>query len=219
MTSESCVQCHNTHPDKTWGDHKWNVGDSRGVLEVITPIEEELMAHKEMWKTIKSGKPWSGDLKNRAKDGSVYYVHTTIIPAFNTEGELVEYISFREDITEKVLAEQRLEEERKLNQIILDNQEEVLLLATKKSGVINVNTKFFTTFNFKSLNDFKESHKCICELFIDISMPSINIGEMVEYIREGNESLPILALAEQSVETELIDITAYLHKPLALEPF
>ncbi|MBU1668116.1 response regulator [bacterium] len=71
-----------------------------------------------------------------------------------------------EDITKKVLVEKTLEEERKLNQIILDYQEQILILSTKKSGMININNKFFTTFDFKDLNDFKEYHQCICELFI-----------------------------------------------------
>ena len=45
MTSEACVTCHNNHPDRTWERNKWKVGDKRGVLEVITPIEEEIAAN------------------------------------------------------------------------------------------------------------------------------------------------------------------------------
>ena len=39
-------------------------------------------------------------------------------------------------------------------------------MSTQTAGVININTKFFHTFDFENLNDFKESHQCICELFI-----------------------------------------------------
>ncbi len=45
MTDKSCVTCHNDHADRTWEKGKWNLGDKRGVLEVITPLEEELAGH------------------------------------------------------------------------------------------------------------------------------------------------------------------------------
>lgn|GEM_PF-2372496 len=48
MTLDACVKCHNSHPDKTWGDKVWKIGDKRGVLEVITPIDDIL---GEMHKT------------------------------------------------------------------------------------------------------------------------------------------------------------------------
>ena len=48
MSLDACVKCHNSHPDKTWGDKEWKVGDKRGVLEVITPIDDIL---GEMHKT------------------------------------------------------------------------------------------------------------------------------------------------------------------------
>jgi diguanylate cyclase (GGDEF)-like protein/PAS domain S-box-containing protein len=48
MTDQSCVDCHNRHPDRTWEKDKWKLGDKRGILEVITPIEEELVGHRVM---------------------------------------------------------------------------------------------------------------------------------------------------------------------------
>ncbi|MBD3841025.1 MAG: DUF3365 domain-containing protein [Campylobacterales bacterium] len=48
MDQEACVSCHNSHKDKTWETNKWKLGDVRGVLEVITPIDEALQANNEM---------------------------------------------------------------------------------------------------------------------------------------------------------------------------
>ncbi len=45
MTDASCVTCHNEHSDRTWEKDKWKLGDKRGVLEVITPLEDELAGH------------------------------------------------------------------------------------------------------------------------------------------------------------------------------
>lgn len=48
MTDPSCVSCHNSHKDKTWKEGFWKLGDKRGVLEVITPLDEEFKANNQM---------------------------------------------------------------------------------------------------------------------------------------------------------------------------
>jgi PAS domain S-box-containing protein len=55
----------------------------------------------DMWKTIMSGQAWNGEVCNRAKDGSLYWVHSTNIPQFDTNGKISRFISLRFDITEK----------------------------------------------------------------------------------------------------------------------
>ena len=62
-------------------------------------------AFTHMWDTIKSGNVWRGEIKNRKKDGSFYWVFSTIFPRYE-HGEIVGYISLRRDITaEKLLNE------------------------------------------------------------------------------------------------------------------
>ncbi|WP_180028930.1 bifunctional diguanylate cyclase/phosphodiesterase [Acinetobacter sp. YH16032] len=55
---------------------------------------------KYMWKAISSGEIWKGEICNRAKNGSLYWVETTIVPLKDNNGVLQNYISIRTDITQ-----------------------------------------------------------------------------------------------------------------------
>lgn len=63
---------------------------------------------EDLWKTISSKKEWKGQIKNRAKDGSSYYVDAVIAPILDENGEIYEYIALRNDITDIIDAKRQL---------------------------------------------------------------------------------------------------------------
>lgn len=64
---------------------------------------------KELWGTISSGKVWRGDVKSKAKDGTFFWLDSTIVPIFNDDHEIIQYFSLRLPIDDK----KRIEAERK----------------------------------------------------------------------------------------------------------
>jgi len=76
---------------------------------------------RNLWATIAKGKIWKGEFRNRAKDGSFYWVNATIVPFLNAQGKPYQYVAIRFDITQNKLTEQKIIENEEFLKTITDH--------------------------------------------------------------------------------------------------
>ncbi|MGD2034529.1 MAG: PAS domain S-box protein, partial [Bacteroidales bacterium] len=97
--------------------------------------------HKEIWKTILSGKVWNGELVNRKKNDELFWESAFISPVTNSEGEITHFVAIKEDITEKkktefelIRAKEKAEESDRLKSAFLANMSHEI--RTPMNGII-----------------------------------------------------------------------------------
>ena len=78
---------------------------------------------REMYRTIGRGKTWHGEVCNRAKNGQLYWVDTTVVPFKNNQGKPQSYVAIRTDITQRKQAELAAKESEAQLQLVIESTE------------------------------------------------------------------------------------------------
>ncbi|MNI16417.1 Cyclic di-GMP phosphodiesterase Gmr [compost metagenome] len=93
---------------------------------------------KNMWTTIGSGDIWRGEIRNRAKDGSFYWVDTTIVPFMNEQGKPYQYVSIRNDITLRKQMEEEIKKNEEKYRLITENSSDLISIIDAEGSLLYV---------------------------------------------------------------------------------
>ncbi|MEO6303479.1 MAG: PAS domain S-box protein [Bacteroidia bacterium] len=107
----------------------------------------------DLWKSISGGHAWRGEIKNKAKDGSLYWVDTIILPL--NSGEKKQYLSLRLEITEKKKLEKNQKEYiETLKQLIFTNSHRVRKPLTTILGLVDINLEKLSKEEFEKVRSY-----------------------------------------------------------------
>lgn len=98
---------------------------------------------RDLWRTIASGKVWYGEVKNKNKHGSYYWVNTTIVPFLNEQGKPYQYLSFRTDITARKTIEISLSEEKSKMDSLVESMKEGVVMLDGRGNAVVINSQAY----------------------------------------------------------------------------
>ncbi len=111
---------------------------------------------QQMYHIISNGKVWHGEIKNRAKDGSIYWVDTTIVPFMNAEGKPRQYVAIRADITDRKRAEEDVVDLK----FALD-QHAIVAMTDVQGTITYVNDKFCAISQYSEDELIGQNHRIL----------------------------------------------------------
>ncbi|HIK27101.1 MAG: PAS domain S-box protein [Oscillatoriaceae bacterium SKW80] len=149
---------------------------------------------KEMWATIVSGKIWKGEIKNKAKDGSYYWVDTTIVPFLNNRGKPEQFLAIRYEITKRKQAEEQIKASQIFLKSLLENLPiSVFTLQAKENKIVFWNRASQNLFGYNKKEVIGKNYR---ELFTAIGADWLNNSS--QKVQENSQKAE---LEEESIHT------------------
>lgn len=187
---------------------------------------------QEMWHHIGKGEVWRGDIRNRAKDGTFYWVNCTIIPILDSRGKPYQFISIRNNITDKKELEEKLRLREELLYHLINH--DILTEIPNRSFLVDALHKelskanrlqsqlgvlFIDLYNFNVIND-TSGHEVGDLILIEVAQRiqrSIRSGDILS--RFGGDEFTVLLMnnpSEDTMATVAKRIVKNINAPLAL---
>jgi diguanylate cyclase (GGDEF)-like protein/PAS domain S-box-containing protein len=158
---------------------------------------------KSMYRTIGTGHIWKGEFRNKKKDGSYYWVYSTIVPFLNEKGKPYQYISIRTDITKEKQLEEEIRKSNEKYRLIAEHSSDLISLIDENGDFDYVSPSFSSVLGY-ALSHLESGN------FFDLIVP-----QYLDYVKEkietcfyrGKDKLQI-EFQLQNIAGESIDVEA-----------
>ncbi len=189
------------------------ITDTEGVIEYVNPQFEVTTGYKmdevlgktprilksgqqamqfyvELWKTIKSGNIWRGEMHNRRKNRTLYWEEVSIAPVENENGIVTNYVAIKKDITER----KELEDALRIKDMAISSSINAIALADLNGNLTYVNPAFVRMWGYeseseilkKSIPEFWQEGEPIDEVIRSLTIGNPWRGELVGKKKDGN---------------------------------
>ncbi|MGJ0317788.1 EAL domain-containing protein [Aliarcobacter cryaerophilus] len=189
------------------------IGKSHNIVRHPSMTKEFF---NNLWKTITNKEIFKGVIVNKKKNGTVYYVDTTIIPILDENKNIEEFIAIRHDIT-KVYEQKKLIEEQFIDELTLLPNRQKLLKDFKdnkiqKIAMININS-------FRDINNFYgfEAGDLVLKKFSQILLDKISKNINLDLYRVANDVFAICTKNKDNLK-EIRDICTNIIEHFSLNP-
>ncbi|MDL4841922.1 sensor histidine kinase [Aquibacillus rhizosphaerae] len=152
---------------------------------------------RKLWHTIANGNVWQGEIKNKAKDGSYYWVDTTIVPFLTNEGKPHQYLAIRKEITEykRVVTELKKSMEELVDIKFALDESSIVAITDQRGKITYVNDQFIQVSKYSREELIGQTHTIISsgyhskeffkELWKTIGTGNVWKGEIKNRAKDG----------------------------------
>jgi PAS domain S-box-containing protein len=151
-----------------------------------------------LWRTIANGEVWRGELRNRARDGSIYWVDTTIVPFLNAQGKPYQYLAIRYDVTARKQAEAQL-----VNQASLARLGEMAAVVAHEVRNPLAGLRGALQILSQRLETPRPEHPIILEMIKRLDVLNNRVEDLLRYAKPRTPQLahvPLMPLVDSTIE-------------------
>jgi PAS domain S-box-containing protein len=152
---------------------------------------------RELWRTIAGGEVWRGELRNRARDGTIYWVDTTIVPFLNERGKPYQYLAIRYDVTARKLAEEQL-----INQAALARLGEMVAVVAHEVRNPLAGLRGVLQILSQRLEAQRSEHSIVLEMIKRLDGLNARVNDLLLYAKPRTprlEAVPLRPLIESTM--------------------
>lgn len=165
--------------------------------------------YKDLWDRITSGKEWRGILHNKKKNKELFWESAYISPIRDDKNEITHFLAIKEDITEKVISEKRLEEEREKLSVTLKSIKDGVLTVDLEGRIVLLNSSCEDLIEYKKDEVMNKDVNSIIRLYEDEQLTKEIINPIKRVIETGEsyESIKPYFFLSKSSRIKIIEFS------------